>query len=43
VLFLRRLGGNVYQRAGPAGVGVLFRKCVEREFHLAVGGEIVLV
>ena len=40
VLFLRRLGGNLYQRAG---VGELFGKYVEREFHLAVEGEIVLV
>jgi len=40
VLFLRRLGDNLHQRAG---VGVLFGKDVEREFHLAVEGEILLV
>jgi hypothetical protein len=40
VLFLRRLGNNLYQRAG---VGVLFGKDVEREFHLADESEIALV
>jgi hypothetical protein len=40
VLFLRKLGDNLYQRAG---VGVLFGKDVERGFHLADESEIVLV
>jgi hypothetical protein len=40
VLFLRKLEDNLYQRAG---VGVLFGKDVEREFHLADESEIVLV
>lgn len=35
LLFLERLGCNLYQRAR---VGVRFGKYVEREFHLAVGG-----
>jgi hypothetical protein len=39
-LFLRRLGNNLYQRAG---VGVLFGKGVEREFRLTDKGEIALV
>lgn len=40
VLFLRRLGNNLYQRAG---VGVLFGKDVDPEFHLGDEGEIALV
>ena len=40
VLFLSKFGDNLYQRAG---VGVLFGKDVEREFHLANKSEVVLV